>query len=111
MQAFREKEASMLARAIVRGLVKYLAHQEADDSDEALGALVNIFNIATETADTRSWSSLPGCVFLARLDLPKGRYKVEADFLDPNGRAVGTITFDDVPVFDGGNTIRSARAF
>ncbi|HEU4929062.1 MAG TPA: hypothetical protein VFU38_04480, partial [Candidatus Krumholzibacteria bacterium] len=111
MQAFREKEASMFGRAIVRALVKYLAHDEADDSDEALGALVNIFNIATETADTRSWSSLPGCVMLARLDLPKGRYKVEADLLGPDGRAVGTITFDDVQVVDGGNTIRSARAF
>ncbi len=111
MQAFREKEASMFMRAIVRALVKYLAHQEADDSDEALGALVNIFNIVTETADTRSWSSLPGCVFLARLDLPKGRYKVEADLVGPDGRPVGTVTFDDVQVVEGGNTIRSARAF
>lgn len=111
VQAFREKEGTMFARAIVRALVKYLAHQQADQSDETLGALVNIFNIATETADTRTWSSLPGCIYLGRLELPKGRYKIEADLLGPNGEHVGTITFDDVQVVDGGNTIRSARAF
>jgi len=111
VQAFREKEGTMFARAIVRALVKYLAHQQADQSDETLGALVNLFNIATETADTRTWSSLPGCIFLGRLELPKGHYKLEADLIGSDGRSVGTITFDNVQVVDGGNTIRSARAF
>ena len=111
VQAFREKEGTIFGRAIVRALVKYLAHDQAQQGDETLGALVNLFNIATETADTRTWSSLPGCIYLARLELPKGHYKLEADLLGPDGRAVGTITFDNVQVVDGGNTIRSARAF
>ena len=111
MQAFHEKQGNVFMRAIVRSLVKYLAHDQADQNDEALGALVNIFNIATETADTRSWSSLPGCVFLGRLELPKGQYKIEADLLASDGRHVGTVSFGDVHVADGGNTIRSARAF
>ncbi len=110
-QAFREKESAMFVRAIVRALVKYLAQNEADKSNEGLGALVNIFNIVTETADTRSWSSLPSRVYLGRLDLPEGRYRIEADLLGPGGVRVGTVTFDDVDVPRGRHVIRNARAF
>jgi tetratricopeptide (TPR) repeat protein len=109
-QAFREKESTMFARAIVRALVKYLAHESADKKDEGLGALVNILGMVTETADTRSWSTLPSQVYLARLDLPAGRYRIEAELLGPGGR-VGSITFDDVAVAAGRHVIRNARAF
>jgi hypothetical protein len=110
-QAFREKESTMFVRAIVRAIVKYLAHNAADDKDEGFGALVNIFNIVTETADTRSWSSLPSRVYLARLDLPAGRYRIEVDFRGPDDRRAGSLVFDEVAVFGGGHVIRNARAF
>lgn len=110
-QAFREKESTMFIRAIVRALIKYLAHEEADEEDEGLGALVNIFNIVTETADTRSWSTLPSRVYFARLDLPAGRYRIEAELLGPGGHRVGTVSFDDVAVRAGGHVVRNARAF
>jgi hypothetical protein len=111
VQAFKEKESTMFVRAIVRALVKYLAHAEAEKQDEGLGALVNILGIVTETADTRSWSSLPGCIFLGRLDLPPGRYQINADLLGPSGQAVGSIAFDNVNVVSGKHVVRSARAF
>jgi hypothetical protein len=110
-QAFREKESTMFVRAIVRAIVKYLAQQGADKQDEGFGALVNILNIVTETADTRSWSTLPRTVLLARLDLPAGRYRVEADLLGPDGHSVGSVTFDDVGVRAGTHVIRSAHAY
>jgi len=109
-QAFREKESTMFARAIVRAIVKYLAHEQASQKDEGLGALVNILGIVTETADTRSWSTLPGCVYLARLNLPAGRYQIEAELLGPGGH-VGTMTFDNVAVKAGSHVVRNARAF
>jgi len=110
-QAFQEKESTLFVRAIVRALVKYLAQQEADKSDEGFGALVNIFNVVTETADTRSWSSLPGCVYLARLDLPAGRYRIEAELRGPHDHGAGSIVFDEVIVPGGAHVIRNARAF
>jgi hypothetical protein len=111
VQAFQEKQSTMFVRAIVRALVKYLAHAEADKKDEGLGALVNILGIATETADTRSWSSLPGCIYLGRLDLPAGSYRIEADLLGPGGQRAGSIAFDNVRVASGAHVVRSARAF
>jgi uncharacterized protein len=110
-QAFHEKESTMFVRAIARALVKYLAHAEVDKKDEGLGAVVNILGLVTETADTRSWSSLPGCIYLGRLDLPAGRYRVEADLLGPSGHSVGSIAFGDVEVRGGAHVVRSARAF
>ena len=109
-QAFREKESTMFVRAIVRAIAKYLAQQGADDADEGFGALVNLFNVVTETADTRSWSTLPRSIYLARLDLPAGRYRLEADLLGPDGRSVGSIAFDDVDVRAGSYVIRNAHA-
>ncbi len=110
-QAFREKESTMFVRAIVRAIVKYLAHEAAEDEDEGLGALVNLFNVVTETADTRSWSSLPSRIYLARLDLPAGRYRLEVDFRGLDDRPAGSLVFDDVVVTGGVHVIRNARAF
>lgn len=110
-QAFHEKESTVFVRAIVRAIVKYLAQQAADDKDEGFGALVNLFNVVTETADTRSWSTLPRAVFLARLDLPAGRYRIEADLQGHGGRPMGSLVFDDVEVTAARHVIRSAHAF
>jgi uncharacterized protein len=110
-QAFREKESTMFVRAIVRAIMKYLAQQSADKEDEGLGALVNIFNVVTETADTRSWSTLPRTIYLARLDLPAGRYRVEADLLGPDGHSMGSVEFHDVEVRPGAHVIRNAHAY
>jgi hypothetical protein len=67
--------------------------------------------VVTETADTRSWSSLPGCVYLARLDLPAGRYRIEAELRGPHDHGAGSIVFDEVIVPGGAHVIRNARAF
>ncbi len=110
-QAFREKQSTVLVRAIVRGLTKYLTFSAARDKNEGLGALVNILNITTETADTRSWSTLPQSIWMARLQLPPGRYTIEADLFAPDGGKVADVSFPDVTVSDGGEQFHSARAF
>lgn len=110
-QAFQEKESTVLVRAIVRGLTKYVAFTAARDKNEGLGALVNILNITTETADTRSWSTLPQSIWMARLQLPPGRYTIEADLFAPDGSRVGDVTFTDVDVRDGRMEFRKGRVF
>jgi len=90
--AFHEKEGKILLRSIVRALAKYAAKKGADSKDEALGWLVNIVGAATETADTRSWSTLPGRILMARMDLPVGTYDLhvkldgsnETEFIIPS---------------------------
>jgi hypothetical protein len=111
VQAFREKESTVFVRAIVRALVKYAAFSAAHGKDEALGGLVNLFNFATETADTRSWSTLPQAVWMARLQLEPGRYAIEADLFSPDGVKVADVRFPEVEVYSGGMQFQTARVF
>jgi uncharacterized protein len=110
-QAFREKESTVLLRAIVRGLGKFLASEAAHDKDETLGALVNLIGAATETADTRSWTTLPEAILAARLDLPAGTYRLEADVVDGQGHTVNRVDFGEVDVREGTSHIETARAY
>jgi len=43
---------------------------------ETIGFLVNIFNTATEKADTRSWQSLPANISFARIPLKEGQNEI-----------------------------------
>jgi hypothetical protein len=110
-QAFREKESTVLLRAIIRGLGKYLASEAAHDKDEALGALVNLIGVATETADTRSWTTLPEVILVARLNLPEGKYRLEADVVDAGGHTVNRVGFGEIDVRAGSSLIHTARAY
>ncbi len=110
-QAFREKESTVLLRAIIRGLGKYLASEAANDKDDALGALVNLIGAATETADTRSWTTLPEVILVARLNLPAGKYRLEADVVDGRGHTVNRVAFGEVDVRAGSSRIQTARAY
>lgn len=73
-------------KAIARATVKFLAAQALRNEDETdpkkkqtgqlLGALADIYNIASEQADTRSWRTLPGRFHLVRMSLPPGKHAV-----------------------------------
>lgn len=108
-RAYAEKEPTVVLRAIARALAKYLASSAAGNKDEGLGALVNLLGVVTETADTRSWSTLPRSVDLARLDLEPGKYRIDVDILDAHGQLVVHRSFDDVEVRAGGLEVRRVR--
>ena len=120
-QNFDEKMDSILLRTAARALAKYLAAQgiekafKDDNKDEEalvkegvgmlLGGLVNLFGVATEAADTRSWLSLPGSIHMARLSLPPGTVDLVVELLDDRGSLVesqqipGVEVTADKPVF------------
>jgi hypothetical protein len=108
-RAFAEKEATVVLRAIARALAKYLAKESADDADEGLGVLVNILGVVTEVADTRSWTTLPRAIELARLDLEPGTYRVEAEVFDAAGARVHRVGVADVRVDRGGLAVHRLR--
>jgi hypothetical protein len=79
------------AKAIARAAAKYAITRAAehgvnqsrgDGSGAIVGLLGNIYSIASEQADTRSWRTLPGAIRMARVLVPPGRYRVE---IVPNG--------------------------
>jgi hypothetical protein len=83
---------AITARAIARAIVKHTTQKEAEDRGGALaGFLMTVTNIATEQADTRSWSTLPQEIQLARLVLPEGTHNVQIEMFNDAGVLVDTI--------------------
>jgi hypothetical protein len=87
------------AKAIARAAAKYAATRAAEHgvnqsqgngSGAIVGLLGNIYSLATEQADTRSWRTLPGAIRMARVLVPPGSYTVD---VVPDG-AGATISHD-----------------
>ena len=72
--------AKQMARLALKGQMNY----QAQKSFGPLGGLaVNVLNNATETADTRAWSTLPQAFYVTRVRLDPGRYQI---IVKTNGR-------------------------
>ncbi len=69
-----------IARVVAKqGAIDLAADQIEDESArEMTRFLLNIVNTAVETADTRSWRTLPGEIYMTRMFLPEGWYKIQA---------------------------------
>jgi hypothetical protein len=108
-RAYKEKQGSVLLRAIARALAKYLASDAASQKDTGLGTLVNLLGVVTERADTRSWTTLPRAIQAARLNLDPGKYKIDVDIVDGHGALLTHQSFDDVEVAADGLEVRRVR--
>ena len=78
---------------------------------DAIGAAVNIVNIATEHADTRCWRTLPNQIFLVRIPLSAGIYDINLSFLDADGQNGGTQTLQDVEIYSNRITFLNYRTY
>lgn len=116
--AVRTLEAKMpaiTARAIARAVVKVQLAKAArakalrERGEGALSAAilgfgVEVANVLTERADTRSWATLPHDIQLARVSLPPGRYRARIELLGPGGGAAGRPESSDVVIRPGRKT-------
>jgi uncharacterized protein len=107
--AFDAERGKILLKTLARGLTKYLAKEKADDEGWVAGVLANIFNVATESADTRSWFTLPNTIGLARLNLPAGTYDLEIEILEATGQRVTSVALPGIAVEAGDWTFVSQR--
>ncbi len=105
------------AKAMARATAKYAAARAAehkvkqsqgDQSGAIVGLLGNIFSLATEQADTRSWRTLPGAIRMARIAVPPGRYTVEVVPYGA-GLAPGAATSRDVTLEAGRKAVIAER--
>jgi len=103
-RAFQEKEGRILLRTIIRALSKYAAKRAASEKSEGLGIAINVFNVASESADTRIWSTLPEKILMGRLILPEGEYDLKIDFYEFDGRKSDSYEIKGVEV-EGGRTL------
>lgn len=87
--ALNDDIALITTRAIARAVIKYKTQREMQDNHGGLaGLLMTVTNLATERADTRSWTTLPQEIQLTRLLLPEGQHQVNIEMVNTAGRVV-----------------------
>lgn len=129
IETLKSQEGSILLRTVARALLKYLAYREvakkSEDKDESeeetdrskkilmdlLGRAVNVVNIATERADTRSWQTLPNQIILLRMRLPAGNHTVKLEFSDRFNRGREFESLEDVVIRRNETTFLNYRTF
>ena len=67
-----DRMPGLMLRTVARVVVKKMAAKEAGKENSLVGFMTDIAGIVTEVADTRSWSSLPATIQIARLAVPAG---------------------------------------
>ena len=111
MKTFESELPTIMLRTVVRGVLKYLGFRRANQEGEVVGKLVNLLNVATESADTRSWQTLPNQIFLVRLRLPVGKHNITLSFSDRANRRVKTDTLEIVVFWKNDKTFLNYRTF
>ncbi len=89
--ALDEDMPAVMARAVARAVVKYQSQKQANEQHALAGFLLTVTNLATERADTRSWTTLPKEIQMARVMLPAGEHDVRIEIMNPAGAVVDVI--------------------
>ena len=101
IESLDKQTPAIMARAIARAVVKSKAVSETRKNDDSLGFLVNVAGVISERADTRSWSTLPNQIGLARLALPAGQYRMVVELLDAGGDIVQRKEYNNIDIRAG----------
>ena len=84
----------LVARQVVRAVIKGVAADAANDADPLLGLFVNIYNLASEQADLRSWLLLPKNIQALRCYPSEGPHTVTFQVLAADGTVLGTSSIE-----------------
>lgn len=84
VDTLENRRMRMVAKQMARLLIKGQLNYQAEKNFGPLGGLAaNLVNAATETADTRSWTTLPQAFYVTRAQVPPNDYEV---VIKTNGR-------------------------
>jgi hypothetical protein len=92
-----QERPAILARTVARAVVKNDVSRRVSKDNELLGVVVNLAGVITERADTRSWSTLPNRIYVARLALDPGRHVVRVKFEGGHGETARDFPVDLAP--------------
>ncbi|HNC75616.1 MAG TPA: hypothetical protein PK362_12115, partial [Elusimicrobiota bacterium] len=118
-QNLKDRIGRTRAKAIARAVVKYLITQKVSEKVEKknnggagrlVKALLQAAVAMTETADKRSWRTLPDQILMARLPLPPGAHDVTVDFLNGSGGVARTAALPGVKIAAGKRTYAMVRS-
>ena len=86
-KALQEDLPAMLTRQILRVVAKKEMSEQAGKASPWAKLATDIYNIASENADRRSWLTLPNDAQILRSQLAPGEYQLRLN----NGKAAGTM--------------------
>lgn len=72
-QALSDRKVRDLAKMAARVITKDLAARKLGDENPLAGLAANVFSIATEVADTRSWTTLPDTLQVLRVPIEQNK--------------------------------------
>ena len=101
----------ILIRTLVRALGKYLITRNVKKENEILGALTNLAGVLTESADKRSWQTLPNQIYMVRMSLPSGNHNLRLSFLNENGYILNTQSLRNIEISANKATILNYRTY
>jgi tetratricopeptide (TPR) repeat protein len=118
MKDLADRLALIKTRAIARATVKFILAKAAEDAVSrkygknwglAAKMLASGAAAATETADTRSWTTIPAQIRMARMRLSPGRHEVRIDFKDRAGKVLSSQIFKDIVIKKNERTYLHSR--
>lgn len=75
----------IMARAMIRVVAKKQAAHNAGKDDAFAGFIVELAGQLTEQADTRSWTSLPATIQIARITVMSGEHQLTVSAMESKG--------------------------
>ena len=111
IETLETERTVILIRTLVRALGKYLLFRKAKKENKIAGALVNLAGVLTESADTRSWQTLPNRIYMVRMPLLEGNHNLKLSFLNANGQVSGSQSMPDVKISLNQITILNYRTY
>lgn len=99
----------LMARAVARNVARHAVDRRLQENHSGAAGLANFLGTIFDQADTRSWSLLPGRLYLAGLRLPAGTHQLELTLYDGTGRALAHKRLSGMTVKPGSITITDWR--
>lgn len=82
------------AKAVARAVAKYQMTRVAGNESGILAQIgANIFSLATEQSDKRSWRTLPGQIQMSRILVEPGTYEVAVEYFDDTNGFIARRSF------------------
>ncbi|MGR9014656.1 MAG: hypothetical protein ACU83U_13535, partial [Gammaproteobacteria bacterium] len=78
-RALRDDMPGIIVRGILRAAAKTMSQKALMDQGGGAaiaGIALNIANVITESADERTWRTLPASISIARMTLPSGKHDI-----------------------------------
>jgi hypothetical protein len=107
IKSLEQEMPTIIARAAARQAVKYQVTKQARQEDTALGLLVNLTGALLEQADTRSWTTLPQAIYMARVSLAPGTYNLSVRIVSSYDGKDKTVNLDGITIKAGETVYQS----